>query len=140
MSRRIERVLVASSLLVVCGVLATAGSSAGNACQQETEAARIPLTILYVGMPDTDRQKDFVTFLSQQFSEVRFADLDSFKEDETRECDVVILDKDGVQWGDEGGKPLRDLKLSPHYSRPTMSLGIPGAFFTDSRHLRTGYM
>lgn len=98
------------------------------------------LRILYVGLPDTERQKDFVSFLSRNFTEVKTADLYAFKEEQTKDSDVVILDKDGIQWGSRGGKPLTDLKVSNQYSRSTISLGIPGAFWTDRMRLKTGYM
>ncbi|MBN2182481.1 MAG: hypothetical protein JW715_11260 [Sedimentisphaerales bacterium] len=108
--------------------------------QQMTPEEAIQLRILYVGLSNTDRQKDFVSFLSKNFKEVKTIDLYTFKEEQTKESDVVILDKDGIQWGSKGGKPLRDLRVSDQYSRPTISLGIPGAFWTDRMRLKTGYM
>ena len=102
---------------------------------------KIPLKILYVGLVNTERQKDFVSFLSENFQEVKTADLYTFKEEQTSNSDVIILDKDGIQWGnDGGGKPLRDYIVSNRYSRPTISMGIPGAFWTDRMRLKTGYM
>jgi len=117
-----------------------AKSDAQFQAQQETTDEEIPLRILYVGLPNTERQKDFVSFLSKNFTEVKTADLYTFKEEQTKDSDVVILDKDGIQWGSRGGKPLRDLQISAQYSRPTLSLGIPGAFWTDRVRLKTGYM
>jgi predicted small lipoprotein YifL len=108
--------------------------------QQKTTDDKIRLRILYVGLPDTERQKDFVSFLSGNFIEVKTADLYTFKEEQTKDSDVIILDKDGIQWGSRGGNPLRDLEVSVQYSRPTLSLGIPGAFWTDRMRLKTGYM
>jgi len=101
---------------------------------------KIPLRILYVGLPDTERQKDFVSFLSVNFTQVKTAGLDTFTEEQTKDSDVIILDKDGIQWGSRGGSPLRDLQVSAQYSRPTLSLGIPGAFWADRMRLKTGYM
>jgi hypothetical protein len=74
------------------------------------------------------------------FKEVKTIDLYAFKEEQTNDSDVVILDKDGIQWGNDGGRPLMDLQVSAQYSRPTLSLGIPGAFWTDRMRLKTGYM
>ena len=101
---------------------------------------KIPLRILYVGLPDTERQKDFVSFLSVNFTQVKTAGLDTFTEEQTKDSDVIILDKDGIQWAGRGGSPLRDLQVSAQYSRPTLSLGIPGAFWADRMRLKTGYM
>jgi len=108
--------------------------------QQKTTDDKIPLQILYVGLPDTERQKDFVSFLSGNFTEVKTAGLDTFAEEQTKDSDVIILDNDGIQWGSRGGNPLRDLHVSVQYSRPTLSLGIPGVFWTDRMRLKTGYM
>ncbi|NQT01552.1 MAG: hypothetical protein HQ580_05990 [Planctomycetes bacterium] len=117
-----------------------AKSGTKSQVQQETTDEEIPLRILYVGLPNTERQKDFVSFLSKNFTEVKTADLYTFKEQQAKDSDVIILDKDGIQWGSRGGKPLRDLKVTDQYSRPTISLGIPGAFWTDRMRLKTGYM
>ena len=92
------------------------------------------LRILYVGLPDTDRQKDFIRFLSQHFKQVDTADYNTFEEDQAKDCDVVILDKDGIEW-----KPL-DIKVSSQYSRATISIGVPGAFWCSGLGLKTGYM
>lgn len=119
---------------------ALAKSDTKSQAQQETTNEVIPLRILYVGLPNTDRQKDFISFLSKNFTEVKTADLYTFKEQQAKDSDVIILDKDGIQGGSRGGKPLRDLRVSSQYSRPTISLGIPGAFWTDRMRLKTGYM
>lgn len=115
-------------------------SATQSQAQQKTTHDKIPLRILYVGLPNTERQEDFVSFLSKNSREVKTVDLYAFKEEQTKDSDVVILDKDGIQWGSEGGRPLRDLQVSAQYSRPTVSLGIPGAFWTDRMRLKTGYM
>ena len=109
--------------------------------QQTTTGDKIPLKILYVGLVDTERQKDFVSFLSDNFAEVKSTDLYAFREEQTEGSDVVILDKDGIQWADrDGGKPLADYRVSNQYSKPTITLGIPGAFWTSRMGLKTGYM
>ena len=107
---------------------------------QTAGGGKIPLRILYVGLPDTERQKDFVSFLSENFTEVKTAGLYTFTEEQTKDSDVVILDKDGIQWAGRGGSPLWDLKVSAQYTRPTLTLGIPGAFWADRMRLKTSYM
>ena len=101
---------------------------------------KLPLKILYVGLSDTDREKDFVSFLSRHFAEVKSMDLETFKEEKTQGSDVVILDKDGIQWGSDGGQPLSDYRVSNAYTKPTVTLGIPGAFWASRMDLKTGYM
>ncbi len=95
---------------------------------------KIPLRVLYVGLPGTERQKDFVTFLGKHFTQVDTGDYNTFQEEQTKDCDVAILDKDGLEW-----KPL-DIRVSSRYSRATMSLGVPGAFWVRSVSRKMGYM
>ena len=115
-------------------------TSVESPAPQLVTAGKIPLSIMYVGLIDTERQKDFVCFLSENFTEVKTAGLDTFTEDQTKDSDVVILDKDGIQWGDRGGNPLWDIRVSSQYTRPTLTLGIPGAFWASRKGLKTGYM
>jgi len=107
-----------------------------TAPQEEPAASsgKIPLRVLYVGLPETERQKDFVTFLGRHFTEVETADYNSFKEEQTEDCDVAIFDKDGLEW-----KAL-DIRVSNRYCRPTISLGVPGAFWVRSVSRKMGYM
>jgi len=97
-------------------------------------AEKIDLRVLYVGLPDTERQKDFVDFLSQHFKQVDTADYNTFKEEQTKDCDVAIFDKDGLEW-----KAL-DINVSSQYSRATISMGVPGAFWVRKVSRRMGYM
>ena len=107
--------------------------------QEAPPENKISLRILYAGMPGTARQKDFVSFLSTHFVEVKSVDFMSFTEEQANESDVVILDKDGIQWANKGGNPLWDIRLSKNYSRATLALGIPGAFLYDRMRLKPGY-
>ena len=92
------------------------------------------MRILYVGLPGTDRQEDFVTFLSKHFEQVDTADYNTFKEKQTENCDVAIFDKDGLDW-----KAL-EIQVSGQYARATVSLGVPGAFWVRWASRRMGYM
>ncbi len=107
--------------------------------QEAPAENKISLRILYAGMPGTARQKDFVSFLGKHFVGVKSVDFSSFTEEQANESDVVILDKDGIQWAGRGGNPLWDVKLSKSYSRATLALGIPGAFLYDRMGMKPGY-
>lgn len=100
---------------------------------------KIHLRILYAGMPGTDRQKDFVSFLGKHFAAVKSVDFSTFTEQQAEGSDVVILDKDGIQWASRGGNPLSDLRLPQTYRRATLALGIPGSFLYDRMDLKPGY-
>jgi len=97
-------------------------------------SSRIPLRILYVGLPNTQRQQDFVTFLGKHFTQVETADYNALREEQTGDCDVAIFDKDGLEWD------ALDINVSPRYSRATVTLGVPGAFWVRRVSRRMGYM
>ncbi len=124
-------------LMASCIVALLVALCAGG--QEPSPENKISLRLLYVGMAGTARQDDFVSFLSRYFVQVKAVDVNSFKEELANDSDVVILDKDGIQWGDRGGHPLSDLRLSKDYTRATLALGIPGAFLYDRMALKPGY-
>ncbi len=97
-------------------------------------AEKIELKILYAGHPGSDREKDFVQFLKQQFAEVKTGDLEKFKENSSSGYDVVIMDYDG-----DGFKAPRP-NLSRQYKRATVTVGVIGAFICGSQGLKTGYL
>ncbi len=108
--------------------------SASEKIKQAGTSEKLDLRILYVGLPGTERQKDFVEFLSQHFRQVDTADYNTFKEEQTKDCDVAIFDKDGLEW-----KSL-DIEVSGQYSRATISIGVPGAFWCRRVSSKMGYM
>ncbi|MHC4395666.1 MAG: hypothetical protein ACYS1A_08415 [Planctomycetota bacterium] len=95
---------------------------------------KIDLQILYVGHPNSSREKDFVQFLAEHFTQVKTGDLNEFKEDQANGFDVIILDYDG-----EGLKAPRP-KLSSEYTRPTVTVGVAGARICSGMSLKTGYL
>ncbi len=95
---------------------------------------KINLQVLYVGLPDTDRTKSFKSLLEEHFTKVAIADYNTFQESQTAGADVVILDKDGVEW-----KEL-NISLSDEYSKPTITIGTPGAFWCHHKNLKIRYM
>ncbi len=108
--------------------------SASEKIDKADTSEKFGLRILYVGLLDTERQKDFVDFLSQHFKQVDTADYNTFNEEQTKDCDVAIFDKDGLEW-----KAL-DINVSSQYSRATISMGVPGAFWVRKVSRRMGYM
>jgi hypothetical protein len=95
---------------------------------------KIDLRILYAGLPDTDRQKDFVKFLSGHFEKVGVGDYLNFTSDQADGFDVVILDHDGAEFRAPRPDVGRD------YSRATVTMGVPGAFISSSLGLKTEYL
>lgn len=92
------------------------------------------LRILYAGRPGSDREKDFVGFLKQHFDTVQTGNLQTFTEADTRGFDVTLLDWD---WNDlKGPKPT----VSDGFSRPVITLGVPGGMIGRQWRLKTGYL
>ena len=139
---RVRFLMCCSFLWAVIIVLVVGSVGLGQAADRQAQVSgRIPLKILYVGVEGAERSKDFVGFLGENFAEAKFANMRTFQEEQAQDSDVIILDKDGVEWGISGiDFPLTNIKFSETYSKPTISLGIPGAFFTDQMKLKTGYM
>ncbi len=95
---------------------------------------KIDLRILYAGLPNTERSKDFVEFLAKHFKQVETTDYNAFKESETSGFDVTIIDYDGQ----DTRAPLPS--ISRQYSRATVTIGSPGADLCSRLSLKTGYL
>ena len=95
---------------------------------------KIGLRILYAGLPNTERSKDFVEFLAKHFKQVETTDYNAFKESETSGFDVTIIDYDGQ----DTRAPLPS--ISRQYSRATVTIGSPGADLGNRLSLKTGYL
>ena len=130
-----KRFIVMSSMLAIA-VAPCIGQ------QRLSPEGKINLRILYPGVPQSDRQKDFVSFLDKHFVAVKSVDFSTFTEQQAEGYNVVILDKDGIQWGGGDDNPLGALarKLPETYKRATLALGTPGAFLYQWMGLKPGYM
>ncbi len=92
------------------------------------------LKILYAGRPGSDREKDFVAFLKEHFDTVQTGSLETFKETDTQGFDVTLLDWD---WNDiQCPRP----EVSETFTRPVITLGVPGGLICRRWRLKTGYM
>lgn len=109
-------------------------AAASDAIENVGVSRKLDLRVLYVGLQDTERQKDFVTFLGKHFKQVDTADYYTFEEEQTKDYDVAILDKDGIEWA------ALDIDVSHEYSRATVSIGVPGAFWIRRVSRKMGYM
>ncbi|MCD6395401.1 MAG: hypothetical protein J7M40_18115 [Planctomycetes bacterium] len=94
----------------------------------------IDLKVLYAGRPGSDREKDFVAFLSKHFTQVTTGDLAELNDAGAEAFDVVIFDYDGKS----SDAPMPD--ISDDYSAPTITLGVVGANISSELGLATGYM
>ncbi len=95
--------------------------------------AKSALRILYVGNPESERTKDYVSFLGEHFAQVKTGDLASFKPEQTTGSDVVILDYDGRGFGEPR------VEIPTDYSRATVTVGVRGGMISSSLKLKTAY-
>ena len=101
--------------------------------QTQTPGEKIQLRLLYVGSAHSEREKDFVTFLSHYFQEVKSADILNFSEQQTAQYDVILFDYEG-----DGFKAKRP-KLSHGYKRATVTIGVYGALMHDDLRTKCDY-
>ena len=90
--------------------------------------------ILYVGHPGSEREKDFVEFLREHFGVIETTDLQTFIEAQCDGFAVTILDYDGD--GFTAPRP----QISTEFSRPLITVGVPGARICSTWGLKTGYL
>ena len=126
---RISRILVTTLALI-----AVVGLASGPVFSEDTSSEKMNVRVLYAGHPDSAREKDFVTFLRHHFSIVQRGNLAKFRSTDAKDFDVVILDYDG-----DGFKAPR-VRLPRTYTRPTVTVGVVGAFICGQIGLKTGYL
>jgi opacity protein-like surface antigen len=130
----VKRIGIVSMLAGLLLALSASAASQAQSSSAPAVAEKSRLRILYAGYPGTDREKDFVGFLKKYFEVVRTGNLATFKEADTQGFDVTLLDWD---WNDlQGPKPM----VSESFSRPVVTVGVPGALICRQWKLKTGYL
>jgi len=114
-------------------ILALGVSGTIQRAQAAYDPDKIALKILYVGVPGSEREKDFLSFLKAHFQEAASADIGKFSEDQANNFDVILFDYEG-----EAFKAKR-LRLSQTYKRATVTIGVYGALMGGDLRLKTGY-
>ena len=127
--RRIGVVLAALLVVLLAGTWSRAQSQSAPAAGEVSK-----LRLLYVGHSGSDREKEFVAFLKKYFEVVQTGNLQMFKEADTQGFDVTLLDWDTNEF--KGPRP----KISETFSRPMMTLGVPGGLIASQWRLKTGYL
>jgi hypothetical protein len=103
------------------------------------EGHKVKLRVLYVGHPDSDREKDFVGLLEKHFVKVGKADLEKFEVQDAKDYDVTIADYSGLTI--KGNTILTPrMPFGVLYSRPVLTIGAAGALVSGSLGLKTGYL
>lgn len=155
-SPRIRGALFASCvLLLVLALGALHGSKEEDAGQRTPEQAateqvgkteatekndlmgsdgKIKLRILLTAAPEEERTADFVSFLSKHFVKVGTTDYKGFREGQAEDFDVVIFDYGATR----PGAPTP--KLTPEYSRATITFGAAGSMVCRRLRLKPDYL
>lgn len=92
-----------------------------------------PVRVLYYGDPGSPRAADYRSFLARHFTKVTVRDLREFKEADTRDHDVVVIDW-SIDYGPNGDTDLHGFRmprLSREYARPTILVAWAGGAVTD---------
>ncbi len=136
---RIRAAGVASLIVLAGTTLCKATDRAGPTGANPQSAIANPQLnrswkILYAGRPGSDREKDFAGFLTKYFDVVRTGNLETFQEADSQGFDVTLLDWDWNEF--EGPRP----KISESFSRPIITLGVPGGMICNEWRLKTGYL
>jgi hypothetical protein len=105
---------------------------------QAQPAQKINLKLLYAGQPGSEREKEFVEFLSGYLVSVKTGDFAKFTPAQADGVDVVLLDSDADGTG--AIQMSRPAALPNTYTRPTMTLGMAPALYAGGMGLKTGYL
>ncbi len=112
---------------------AVAAGSGTNTRPNMTADGKIGLRLLYSGKPGSEREQEFVEFLSKYFREVRTGDWSRFDRTQGEDCDVVIVDYPGDGFKAPGCQLPRD------YRHPVVTVGVAGGLLASRMGLKTGY-
>ncbi len=126
-------------LCLTLAVLACAGLFCVAAGAPSASAEKLNLRVLYCGQPESPRAKDFVEFLRKHFTQVEEAGLDTFRESDTANFDVVLLDYDELKVVSRRIQ-FPKVIVSKQFTRPTVTIGATGALVCGRLGLKTGYL
>jgi len=102
--------------------------------QKTDTPEKIGLRILYAGLQNTDRAKDFVHYLKGHFQQVETTDYNTFTGSHTADFDVATIDHDGADTS--APQP----RMSRQYACATVTVGVPGTDICSRLSLKTGYL
>jgi hypothetical protein len=107
-------------------------AAAGFVAAQDP-AQKIGLKVLYAGVLDSPRTKDFTAFLGKTFTEVGTVELKSLDHKAAAKYDVVIVDSPSPyaqgpesRDGASGFKMPDAAKLTTDFTKPTILMGAAG--------------
>src|SRR5579872_2617313 len=106
---------------------------------------RIDLKELYAGCPESERLKDFQSFLEEHFAQVAIGDMSKLREEDAAKHDIVIFDWQET-FDDRTGRldPQRrlqnPLRLSDQFDRPAVLIGETGGRVTAFLKLKLDYL
>jgi hypothetical protein len=110
-------------------------------------AQKIDLKVLYAGVPDAARTKDFTDFLSKTFTEVKAIELKKLDLATAKPFDVVIVDAPTPYRPDsrESGSSFKMPEApTPHlttdFTKPTILMGAAGGRVLLELKIKLGWL
>ncbi|OHB65489.1 MAG: hypothetical protein A2Y77_11055 [Planctomycetes bacterium RBG_13_62_9] len=129
-----RRIGLSSAAVILLVILLASAWDHAQSSSAPAAAEVSKLRILYAGRPGSDREKDFVDFLKKYFDVVQTGNLETFREADTQGFDVTLLDWD---WNELRGPRVT---VSENFSRPVITIGVPGGMICRQWRLKTGYL
>jgi hypothetical protein len=112
-------------------------------------AEPISLKVLYAGNANSDRAKDFVSFLEKHFAKVGAADFGKFREADAKDYDVVLFDWTSIYPRNKEGKIDNSAgnitmppapQLSPDFAKATILIGAAGGQVAGTRQIKINWL
>lgn len=132
------------SLLIPAMALVARAADAPTATGEgEPAVAKSPLRVLYAGKPGSDRESNFVAFLTERFATVKTGDYEKFVPEDAEEIDVVIFDwpsiyprdeQGKIDWKDETMHQPKPPAIDGKFSRPAILIGGAGGGLSHQLH------
>jgi hypothetical protein len=104
-------------------------AGAGAFAPAQDPLQKIDLKVLYAGVPDTPRTKDFTEFLGKTFTEVGTVALNALDQKAAAKSDVVIVDSPSPYGAGEGPGSFKmpdAPELTTDFTKPTILVGAAG--------------
>lgn len=130
-------------LVTTLALVARAADAPTTAGEGGPEVVKSPLRVLYAGKPESDREADFVAFLTERFATVKTGDYEKFVPEDAEEFDVVIFDwpsiyprdeQGKIDWKDETMHQPKPPAIDGKFARPAILIGGAGGGLSHQLH------
>jgi hypothetical protein len=125
------------TLLGLAGCLVLALPSAAGA---EEDAKKLDVQVLYAGVEDAPRTKEFKEFLGRTFTQVGTVDLTKLTHDAAKDYDVVIVDSPSPYGAAGKFEMPKTAALPADFGRPTIIMGAAGGSLLTRMNIKLNWL